>query len=171
MLSKEELEAYCRKYYVTVYNYCFRYLSNKEDAEDATQNTFVVFNEKGPALEDQHVVLWLLRTAHYMVLKECKQRNRKNNNECVFDEEILEASQKFASLDDYIVSYYGERFAEEVYNRLPDKDKEVFDLYSDGTLKPGTISEILGIDISACSMRKKRLKEKCREILIEILFY
>ena len=47
----------------------------------------------------------------------------------------------------------------------------MFDLYSDGTLKTGQIAEILGLEPHACSMRKNRLKEKCREIMLEILFY
>lgn len=171
MLSKEEVESYCKEYYVPIYKYCFYFLSNKEDSEDATQETFVVFSKKGHLIDEKHVRTWLFRTAHNMILRQYKKRYTKTNQECVFDEALLEASQKFISFEEEMVSYYGERHIEEVYSRLNDREKELFDLYSDGTLKTGQISNLLGVDPHTCSMRKKRLKEKCREIMLEILFY
>ncbi len=171
MLSKEEVEAYCKEYYIPIYQYCMHYLSNKEDAEDATQETFVVFSKKGHLIDKEHIKLWLLRTAHNMVLREYKKRYQKTNKECIFDETLLELSHRFTSFEEEMVSYYGERHIKEVYNRLSDREKEIFDLYSNGTLKTGEISQLLGIEPHACSMRKKRLIEKCRDIMKEILFY
>lgn len=171
MLSEEEVEVYAKKYYVQVYKYCLYFLSNKEDAEDATQNTFVVFANKGDRLEEEHIRGWLLSTAHKMVLREYKKRYMRTNRECVFSEALLEASSKFSNFDESMVSYYAERYIKEVYSRLSDREKELFDLYSDGTLKTGQISQLLGLDPHACSMRKKRLIEKCRDIIKEILFY
>ena len=171
MLSKEEVEAYCKEYYVPVYKYCMRYLSNKEDAEDATQETFVIFSKKGHLIDKEHIKPWLLRTAHHMILREYKKRYTKTNKECIYDEDLLEASRKFISFEEDMVSYYGERHIKEVYDRLSDREKEVFDLYSDGNLKTVEISQMLGIEPHACSMRKKRLIEKCRDIMKEILFY
>lgn len=171
MLSREEMEEYSKEYYSTVYNYCLHFLTNKEDAEDATQETFMVFSKKGHLLEKQHIKMWLYRTAHNMVLREYKRRYTKTNKECVFNEAILESSRKFTRFEEDVISYYGERYVKEVYERLSDREKEVFDLYSDGTLKTGAISQILGLNTNASSMRKNRLREKCRDILMEILFY
>ena len=63
LLSKEEVEVYCKEYYVPIYKYCMYFLSNKEDAEDATQETFVVFSKKGHLIDEEHIKMWLLRTA------------------------------------------------------------------------------------------------------------
>lgn len=171
MLSKEEIEAYCNEYYTPVYKYCMYFLADKEDAEDATQETFVVFSKKGHLIDVEHIKMWLFRTAHYMVLKEYKKRYKKTEKECVFDEDLLEVSRKFTSFEENMVSYYGERHIKEVYNRLNDREKELFDLYSDGNLKTAQISRLLGLEPHACSMRKGRLIEKCRDIMKEILFY
>ncbi len=171
MLSKEEVEAYTKEYYVPVYKYCMYFLSNKEDAEDATQETFVVFSKKGHLIEAAHVKAWLFKTAHNMILREYRDRYKKNNKECIFDEALLEASRKFTNFEEDVASYYGERYINEVYARLSDREKEVFDLFSDGTLKTSEISQILGLEPQASSMRKKRLKDKCRDILKEIIFY
>ena len=68
MHTKEELEAYSKEYYLQIYKYCMSRLSNKQDAEDAAQDTFVVFSEKAHLLEDEHIQSWLFTTAHHMVL-------------------------------------------------------------------------------------------------------
>lgn len=171
MLTEEEIEAYCKEYYADVYRYCLRCLSNKEDAEDATQDTFVVFSNKGYLIDEIHIKPWLLRTAHNMVLKAYKKRYTKTNKECVYDEALLEAFCKFRRFEEDVVSYYGERYEKEVYERLSERDKELFELYGDGFLKTGAISQLLNLDPHACSMGKGRLIERCREIMIEILFY
>ena len=147
------------------------YLNNKEDAEDATQETFVVFSRKGHLLEPCHIESWLYTTANHMVLHQYKKRYIKSDKECEFNEGLLEASRKFTTFEENMVSYYGERHIKDVYERLSDREKELFDLYSDGSLKTGEISQMLGLDPHACSMRKKRLTEKCRDIMKEILFY
>ncbi len=171
MLSKEEQEAYCKKYYLLVYKYCLYALSNKEDAEDATQETFVVFSKKGHMLEERHIKPWLLSTAHNMVLKEYRKRTVAKNKLIVFDEEMTELSRKVRTFEEDIIDYYVVKYIEDVYARLSDREKELFDLYSDGTLKTAQIAQIMGLDSHTCSMRKTRLKEKCRDIMMEILFY
>ncbi len=171
MLSKEELEAYCKEYYSLIYRYCLNKLSNREDAEDATQETFVVFYKKGSLLEQEHIKAWLLTTAHHMVLKEYKRRSLIKDKESVFDEEMLEISRRVRNFEENLVDYYSEKYIDEIYARLSDKEKELFDLYSSGEMKTGEIANILGLEPHACSMRKKRLIERCRDIMLEILFY
>ncbi len=171
MLSKEELDAYSKELYPLIFKYCMKKLSNKSDAEDATQETFAVFSEKGHLLDDEHVKAWLMATAHHMVLREYQRRHRKKDKECVYSEDILELSKRVRTFEEDFVDYYIDRHMKEIYERLNDREKEIFNLYSDGTMKTGEIAQILGIDPHACSMRKKRVIERCREIMIEILFY
>ncbi len=171
MLSKEELDAYCHEYYTDIYKYCLLCLSNKEDAEDATQETFAVFSKKAHLLNNEHIRPWLYRTAHHMILKEYTRRYKKTNKEEPIREEVLEASRKFTTFDENMISYYGGRFIKEIYERLSDSEKELLELCLDGNIKTGKMAEFLGIEAHACSMRKKRLKERCKEIMMDILFY
>ena len=116
-------------------------------------------------LKPEHVKPWLITTAHHMVLKEYKRRSDVKDKECLFDEEMLELSRKVRTFEEDLVDYYmGKHFAE-IYSRLNDREKEIFDLYGDGTMKTGEIARLLGIDPHACSMRKKRVEEKCRDIM------
>lgn len=171
MLSKEEMEEYCNEYYSLIYKFCMKKLSNKAGAEDATQETFEIFSRKGHMLKPEHIKPWLLTTAHHMVLKEYKRRTVAKDKQCVFDEEMVELSCKVKSFEDAMVEYYLYKYINDIYERLTDREKELFDLYSDGTLKTGQIAQIMGLEPHACSMRKKRLEEKCKDIMTEILFY
>ena len=171
MLSKEELDVYSKEFYTPIFKYCMKKLSNVTDAEDATQETFAVFSEKGYMLNSEHIQTWLITTAHHMVLREYQRRYKKKDNECSYNEDILELSRKVRTFEEDLVDYYIGRHLKDIYETLSDREKEVFDLYSDGTMKTGEIAQILGIDPHACSMRKKRLETRCREIMLEILFY
>lgn len=171
MLTKEKMEEYSREYYFPVYKYCMSKLSNRQDAEDAAQETFLVFSNKGHLLEEQHIKAWLFAVAHNMIMKEYKRRLVAKDKKIVFDEAMTEHSKKITTIEESLVDYYFERFEDEIYSRLTDKEKDLYDLYSDGNIKTGQIAQIMGLEPHACSMRKKRLKEKCREIMMEILFY
>ena len=171
MLTKEKMEEYSREYYFPVYKYCMSKLSNRQDAEDAVQETFLVFSNNGHLLEEQHIKAWLFAVAHNMIMKEYKRRLVAKDKKIVFDEAMTEHSKKITTIEESLVDYYFERFEDEIYSRLTDKEKDLYDLYSDGNIKTGQIAQIMGLEPHACSMRKKRLKEKCREIMMEILFY
>ena len=166
MLSKQETEEYCREYYLPIYKYCMSRLSNREDTEDAVQETFTVFAAKAHMLEKEHIKAWLFATAHNMVLK-C-YRNRQIDNER--HDRIAEASEKVHQIEEELVSFYLEKYIGQIYERLNEREKRLFDLCSDGSLSPGQITELMGLEAHTCSMRKKRLKEKCREIMLEMLF-
>lgn len=171
MLSEKELEAYCKKYYLPVYKYCMSRLSKKEDAEDATQETFVIFSRKGHMLNPEHVGPWLFATAHHLVLKEYKRRTFVKDKECVFDEEMAALSRGVRTFEEDLIDCYIDKYTEEIYSRLNEREKQLFDLYSDGNIKTAQIAQIMGLEPHACSMRNMRLKEKCRDIMLEILFY
>ena len=171
LLDKETVDAYCHEYYNDIYRYCLHCLANKEDAEDATQETFTIFSKKAHLLDEEHIRTWLYRTSHHMILREYGRRYQKTHREEQLKDEVLEASRRFTTFDECMISYYGGRFIREIYERLTDSEKELLVMCLDGNMKTAKMSEFLGIEPHACSMRKKRLKERCREITAEILFY
>ena len=95
----------------------------------------------------------------------------ENKSMVAFNEEIKEFTCRTRSFEEELASYYLERNIKDIYARLSEKEKELFDLCIDGNIKTGEMAEILGLEPHTCSMRKKRLKEKCLDIMIDILFY
>ena len=43
MLDNEKMQQYCEEYYNDVFRFCLSKLRNREDAYDATQETFLFF--------------------------------------------------------------------------------------------------------------------------------
>lgn len=171
LLSTEELDRYCREFYSPIFRYCMYFLTNKEDAEDVTQETFLIFSNKGQLLEERHIGTWLYKTAHNLILREYQKRRTKTDKETALEDKALELSHKYISFEENMISYYLPRHLKEIHSLLPDKDKKLFELCLDGTKKTAQIAQILGIEPHACSMRKKRLRIKCEEIMYKILFY
>lgn len=171
LLSNEELDEYSRANYNLIFGFCLSRLGNRPDAEDATQETFLIFSQKAHLIENSHLTAWLFATAHNLVLKEYRRRLMNKDRSYHFDEDMENISRRARVIEDDFVDYYIHKYIDEVYSRLSEKEKEAFDLFSDGTLKTGQIAQLLGIEPHACSMRKKRLWEKCRDIMEEILFF
>lgn len=70
-----ELVAYYRK---TVLNICYRFLLNREDAEDVSQEVFIeVFSSVRNFREDSKLSTWIFRIAVSKSLDELKKRSRK----------------------------------------------------------------------------------------------
>ena len=83
--------------------------------------------------------------------------------------DIMEKYDTNANQIDYVYKSLGEAGIQIVDE--DQRDKELFELYGDGFLKTGAISQLLGLDPHACSMSKGRLIERCRDIMKEIIFY
>lgn len=172
MLSEEQLEAYSKEYYNVVYKYCMKYLGNKEDAEDATQTTFLEFSKKHEnIISEEHIKPWIYAVAKNIIMREYTKRKRKLGKESVFDEELFEGNMRCSRFEDGIVDVYGEKFEREIYESMSPGEREIYDLYTDDLLKPHEKAKILGISGHASSMKGHRLKERFRDKLKEKLFY
>ncbi|MBQ3137073.1 MAG: sigma-70 family RNA polymerase sigma factor [Clostridia bacterium] len=171
MLSSEALEAYSEQYYSMILKYCTYKLSNKEDGEDAAQETFFVFSKKAHLLDEGHIKYWLIATANNIILREYKKRRLSMERYVAFDENMDELSRSCHTFQESLVDCYEDRFIREVYERLTDKEKEIYFLVNDNRVKTADAAKILGIEPHAFSMRKKRFKERYRELLRECLFY
>lgn len=170
MLNQEELAEFSKQHYPMVLKYCSKRLSNSEDAKDLTQEVFLVFTQKCHLIEEEHVVPWLFATAHKMLLREYKKHAQNSGRSFSYNESVDELAKKIKVIEDDIIDYYSEKYVDEIYSRLTPSEKKMFDLFSDGTIKTGEIAKIVDIEPHACSMRKKRLKEKCCDIMEEIIF-
>ena len=64
-----------------LYRICFAYMKNREDTEDAVQETFFRLIRSGPRFEsEEHEKAWLIRTASNICRNELKRRTRAPEN-------------------------------------------------------------------------------------------
>lgn len=119
------------------------YLGNKEDAEEAMQESFIKLMYKSPGfIDEQHEKAWLIR----ITTNVCKDMLRS-----IWRKRVV----KMEEIENYCVHPSDIDIMEDIL-KLPAKYKAVIYLYyfEDYTVKE--ISETLGIKNSAVKMRLKR---------------
>lgn len=129
-----------------VFKICMVYLGNKDDAEEAMQESFIKLLNKNPKFtDDEHEKAWLIR----ITTNVCK--------------DILRSMwHKRVTKIEYIKDYFDETsdlyIMEEVL-KLPTKYKDVIYLYYYEDYSIEKICKSLGIKESAVKMRLKRGRE------------
>ncbi|MBQ3416875.1 MAG: sigma-70 family RNA polymerase sigma factor [Ruminococcus sp.] len=74
-MTDSEFESYARRYSDTIFRVALNILKNKEDSEDALQNTLIRFYKSSHKLSgEEHIKAWLIRVAQ----NEAKRIFRKN---------------------------------------------------------------------------------------------
>lgn len=157
---KAQMEVY-DTFYKPVFNSCFRILSNKEDAEDMTQDVFVqVFDKKTLIPENINLVAWLRRVG---INKSIDYLRRQQKIEITdnSDTEILE--------DENTNDKYEQFDARKLYdsiNQLPQQFQMVLNLYLIEGYDHSEISEILKISSSTSRSQLSRAKQKLKTSLM-----
>lgn len=171
MISIEEAGKICTEHYELVYKFCYKMLRKKEDAEDIAHDTFVLFLEKRPIIEDKYIKTWLLTVANNKCLNEFSRRKKYFQKHADYEKEIEYLAKKADTLQSSIVYVYAERFINEAYENLNEKEKRLFDLLANGDKKEGEIADEMEISKHACYMRKTRLMREFADKIRDVLFY
>ncbi len=165
-----------KKYYVSLYIYCLKFIDNKSDALDIVQNVFsAVWEKKKYQLEERHLKSYLFNSVRNSCVNYLKHKEVIHK----FKDEISYA------LKEMEINFYktGEQSLiekediEKIYtaiNSLSQKNKEVIHLSRFEGLKNHEISEKLNIPVRTVETRLfralKQLREKLSDRNIQILF-
>lgn len=155
-MDSEEYIRIAEKYTDTVYRITLSYCKNKQDAEDAVQNTFLKLLRTDTQFSDEeHIKKWLIRVA----VNECKNvwKSFWHKNIVSFDE--LEKEPEYTESDKQ------EIFSEII--KLPKKYSVVIHLYYYEGYSVREISQIMGISESNVQIRLLRARNKLKELLEE----
>ena len=139
-----------------VYRAAISYCKNKNDAEDAVQNTFVKLLKTDTEFnDDEHIRKWLVKVA----VNECKNISKSfwYRNITSFDE--LEKEPEYTQSDE-------KELFEEVM-KLPKKYSVVLHLYYYEGYSVKEIAQILEISESNVQTRLMRARNKLKENLQE----
>ena len=132
----------------------YTYLHNRQDAEDAVQDTLLQYLRTRPAPESpEHEKAWLLRVAANL----CKNRLRYNR------------LRKTDELDENLIAEQREdlSFVWEAVRSLPRKYREVIHFFYYEEYSTAEISRLLGRKESTVRSDLHRGREKLRKILKE----
>lgn len=137
-------------------------VSNTHDAEDILQEVFIKIFKNIDKLEKQDSVKsWLYKITKNTIIDYYKKKK-----------EIVLAPEKMLNIEDEDLTE--DNMNEEISNclkkmlfDLPDKYRQVYDLYENQNMKHKEIGEKLDISLSTSKIRLKRAKEYFKKNLIE----
>ena len=155
--QNERFERLVNQFQASLLRTCYMYLRDKEQAEDAVQETFFkAYRNLGAFRGESAEKTWLMKIAVNTCHDMRKTAWSLHMDRRVTPEMLPEASVPFEEFEEGLIV--------EVMN-LPLKLREVVLLYYYQNMDTNEIAETLGIARSSVSGRLQRARKKLREIL------
>ncbi|MFC1608014.1 RNA polymerase sigma factor [Candidatus Latescibacterota bacterium] len=145
-----------------IYSTCYRILGNEQDAEDATQETFIrVFRSIENFRGDSSFTTWLYRIAVNTGVEVTRKRKRHHYHDSIDDPDTPETviPGKRDHVDSRIIM-------EAEIAKLPDGCRIVFVLHTVEGFKHREIAEMLDINEGTSKSQLSLAKERLREQLL-----
>lgn len=173
--KKNELDKLIHLYQKKVLNTCFKFLLNKEDAEDITQEVFLeVYQSMHKFRGDAQIGTWIYRIAISKCLDELKKRNRKKRITSIgkiFGLEYAENKKSALTAPDTKLEQKQQlELLQTALHKLPDSQRIAFTLSKIDGFSNEEIANILQTTVVAAESLiyrgRKRIKEEL-EILLK----
>ena len=172
-----EIEAFqelYRLYAKKILNYVYRMTGSREEAEDLTQDTFVLAYKNLSSLQDNRKFQsWLFRIAQNNIYQKYRGKTpRLESLDAVQGDELSEAQKLPAPLkspEARMLSEELQRVIDQVIQNLPEKYKQVFVLSAIHKLSYQEIAEIVGRSLASVKSDIHRARVEVRNKVKEYL--
>ena len=157
----QTMEEIYQQYAQTVYRYLLSLTRDADLAEELTQETFLLLQQKAPALEDTAVKAWLYRTAHNLSLAFHRARRKRLLTEVdlALAEERLELqieTSREGEIDDETLLEIGTQ----ILRSLGQEDQALYRMRYRLHMKYAEIAAALGISENTAQVRAFRLRAR-----------
>lgn len=151
-----------------ILNYIFRMTSSREEAEDLTQDTFVLaFRNIGSLKENRKFQSWLFRIAQNNVFQKYRGKTPQMESIDQVDSPELSELQRLTtpmkSPEQKVLAEELEQLVEEAVRALPEKYRQVFVLSAIHKLSYLEISEIVGRSLASVKSDIHRARVEVRD--------
>lgn len=144
------------RYTNLLYRLCYSILLQKEDAEDAVQDVFLIYYRKQPVFADEdHEKAWFIRVA----VNRCRDMLRRRR---------VRAAEPLSEVEEFLAAKGVEHEESEVLSAiyaLPEKYRTVMVLHYLEEYPVKQVAKLCGITLSAVKMRLARGREQLRQSL------
>ena len=166
--NAEAFQELYRSYGKKILNYVYRMTGSRDEAEDLTQDTFVLAYRNLKSLkENARFQSWLFRIAQNNIYQ--RYRNRPPETESVESEEIREfadqegTTEPFRTPEQAFLSQELEQIVQTAIDDLPDKYRQVFVLSAIHKLSYRGISEVMSRSLASVKSDIHRARVEVRE--------
>jgi RNA polymerase sigma-70 factor (ECF subfamily) len=165
-------EELVERYHAPLYHFAYRLLGRAEDAEDATQDTFIqVYNALPGARLDLPLRPWVYRIARTRCLDMLKRKRPVAFSALVLDEEdagLLDVPGSDPLPDELAERADLQRVLSAAIDALAPAYREVVALRYAGDLQFGEIAAVLGMPENSVKTRFQRAKVALRDALRDL---
>lgn len=145
-----------------LFSVCLRYSNNYEDAQDTFQEGFItVFNKINQYRFEGSFEGWMRR----IMVNTCIEKHRNKTHLYVVNEELIPETDEESDNEE---EAYEDHSYEEILSfvqQLPDRYRQVFNLYVIEECSHQEISEMLDISVGTSKSNLSRAREKLKELI------
>jgi len=159
------------KYQDMIFRTCYGYVKSVEDAEDITQNVFILVHRNMQKFRgDSSLSTWLYRIAINQSINHLRQSKWKkwvNQVENLFGDEKIKSIPDFENPSDSLIEKQKVEILNKAIDSLQKNQKTAFVLHKYDDLSHQQIAEIMDISISAVESLIFRAKRNLQKTLIK----
>jgi len=162
LLDENKFTDIVEKYYKQILYYCTgRYYIDISDAEEITNDVFIILFRKWDSLAFDEIRAWLHRTADNLVMHHFRKKKTRVKTEPLYDNDTEELVA-----DDYEKDIVSEDFVSRILNKLSDEEQKIFECRYITGLTLMEIAKLMGIPYSTVRLRLMGIQKKIRNYLM-----
>ncbi len=175
--NKASFETLLRKYFTRIFNFSYRYLGNRESAEDLAQETFIRVHQAIPTYRPTaKFQTWLYVICRNLCLNELRNnKNKPFSMENVLESDDGESKTQFKDSNpnpyQELASKETLHFIQMTIHGLPENQKTAVILQRFEGFSYEEIAETLGCSVQAVKSLLNRAKETLKEKLSQLPEY
>ncbi len=160
------------RYEGTVYNLALRMVSNREDAADMTQETFIkAYNSLSSFRGDSKFSVWLYRICSNVCLDFLRSKSRRPQTSLASldddDDVQLDIPDPAAGPEEQLMKKLSMQSVSEGLERLPDKQRQILAMREIGGMSYAEIGQALSLEEGTVKSRIFRARKKLCAFLLE----
>jgi len=163
------IEEIIKKNSPAIFKYCLlRMNNNLHQADEIVSDVMCTLFEKWNKLEKDNITAWLYRVADNHIKNFFKRQKKELEKRLCYDDDEL--FQKLHFYDNYndISDIELQKYIDEIYEKLSDDEKILYDLRNRQKLTLNEVVEKLSIPYSTLRYREMKLSIKLKELIKEI---